>query len=217
MGIARVVHTPFKPAVHSPMGPGGPTLPRAGLLFYAKAPGMVDTIGLLITPDQLPAELQSIFFDGETRRDDADIVTLMAASAYLNSNGLMFGSSIKNIWLLYGNQLSGRNKLKLYKWMFPYSDDGLEVLWGRAQGDVAGAIDWASGKSAVIEFIAPVSSDDSSLGTDLNICGPLYLRTGAVVLKDGTNTGICYGSWTAQQKLNIEISVSGKSMKLRFL
>lgn len=206
----------------TPLFRGGLILPRANLKFLVRRDPisgelLPDTIGLLITPDQLPEGMRSTFFDGETRRPDAEIIALMDVHPDTNKNGLMFSSVIKGIWAVYGNQLSGRNKLKLYKWMFPYSDDGLEVLWGRAQGDVAGAIDWASGKSAVIEFIAPVSSDDSSLGTDLNICGPLYLRTGAVVLKDGTNTGICYGSWTAQQKLNIEISVSGKSMKLRFL
>jgi len=49
-----------------------------------------DSIGLLITRDQVDPVLADTFFDGETRRDDADIVTLALASPLLNY-GTAFG------------------------------------------------------------------------------------------------------------------------------
>lgn len=73
-------------------GGGSNTIPRTGLLFYAKAPGMADSIGLLITPDQVPAEYRSVFFNGETLRSPAEILALALASPYLNM-GYMIGSA----------------------------------------------------------------------------------------------------------------------------
>lgn len=183
-------------------------VPRTGLLFLVEYPSMVDNIGLLITQDQLPEEMRSIFFDGETRRDDADIVARMDASPHLNRNGLMFRSVARGIRAVYGNQLSGRNKLKLYKWMFPYSDDGLELLWGRAQGDVAGTIDWTDGKTAVIQFVPGVASNDASLATPVQVCGPLYMASGALQAKDGTNTASVSTTWAAADVVTAFIEVT---------
>ena len=62
------------------------SIPRAGLLFYAKAPGMVDSIGLS-TGDyaSVPAELRSIFYiDETTLRPTADTYALARVSEYLN-------------------------------------------------------------------------------------------------------------------------------------
>lgn len=78
---------PFSPPFMAPFMPlgsvrhsGGLTLPRSGLVFYAKAPGMVDTIGLLITNDQVRTELRALFFDGATKYGDATIAANIAAS-----------------------------------------------------------------------------------------------------------------------------------------
>jgi hypothetical protein len=49
-----------------------------------------DSVGLLITRDQVDPVLVDIFFDGETRRDDADIAALAFASPLLNF-GTAFG------------------------------------------------------------------------------------------------------------------------------
>jgi hypothetical protein len=66
---------------------GGSTIPRTGLIFYAKAPGMVDSIGLSAAAlwAALPAELRSIFcVDENNRRDVDDAYALARVSEYLN-------------------------------------------------------------------------------------------------------------------------------------
>jgi hypothetical protein len=79
---------------------GGSTLPGTGLIWYAKAPGMVDSIGLLIEelyPLVDPALRTIISADGgTTKRDDADIITAALASALLNSS-TMVGSEDEGI------------------------------------------------------------------------------------------------------------------------
>jgi len=71
----------------------GQRIPRTDLLFYARYPGLVDTIGLSIAvvyPQVDPALRSIISADGGTTwRDGAEIVTLALASPLLNAEGLI--------------------------------------------------------------------------------------------------------------------------------
>jgi len=59
---------------------------RTGLLMLIKEVDgvLTDSIGLLITPEQVPTEYRSVFFDGEILRSPAEILSLALASPYLN-------------------------------------------------------------------------------------------------------------------------------------
>lgn len=74
------------------------TFPRTGLIFYVKAPGLVDTIGLSIAelyPLVDPALRQIISADGgTTKRDDADIILGLVNSGLLNRSTAV-GSALK--------------------------------------------------------------------------------------------------------------------------
>jgi hypothetical protein len=76
----------FNPSFQGKSFLGGSAIPRTGLIFYAKAPGMTDSIGLSIANyASVPAELQSIFFiDENTLRPTADAYALARVSEYLN-------------------------------------------------------------------------------------------------------------------------------------
>jgi len=70
-------------------------LPRTGLLFFAKAPGLVDSIGLPIAEfwAQCPVAHRSIYSaDGTAWYDAATIITNIEASAELNNGGELGGS-----------------------------------------------------------------------------------------------------------------------------
>jgi surface protein len=79
---------------------GRPIPGKANLIFYAKTPGMVDSIGLSISelyPLVDPALRAIISADGgTTKRADADIVTAALASPLLNSSS-MVGSEDEGI------------------------------------------------------------------------------------------------------------------------
>jgi hypothetical protein len=82
---------------------GGGGIPKAGLLFYAKAPGLVDTIGLSVADyAKLGPIVQAIVSadGGTTLRTTAEIVALMAASDNLNQFN-MLGDPLRNIWAIF--------------------------------------------------------------------------------------------------------------------
>jgi len=71
-------------------------LPRTGLLFFAKAPGLVDTIGLSVDDYLLvPAAHRSIFFINETTMNSEEMINDIEASALLNDGGELVGSEEK--------------------------------------------------------------------------------------------------------------------------
>jgi hypothetical protein len=96
---------PFSPPFMAPFQPqgnirhsGGFTLPRTGLIFYAKAPGMTDSIGLSANAlwAALPATHRSIYLvDENTLRSAEAIITNIEASEYLNDGGELVGSATK--------------------------------------------------------------------------------------------------------------------------
>ena len=116
---------------------GGNTIPnRAQLLFYAKAPGMVDSIGLSISelyPLVDPALRSILSADGGvTRRLDADIVTLALASPLLNT-GKMIGS-VANGVAIYATGTSDAVLKKACKVLHSvYYPPGLLSVVSRAQ------------------------------------------------------------------------------------
>lgn len=79
------------------------TLPSAGLLFKALAPGLIDTIGLSVSDYLLvPEELRDIFYiDPLTRRSDVDTLARIKISPYLNISELV-GCSQK-VFALYAD------------------------------------------------------------------------------------------------------------------
>lgn len=79
----------------------GPTIPRAGLKWYVRAPGMADIIGLSVSDyASVPAELQSIFFIDETHiRPTADAYALARVSEYLNTGEMVGRGEGKGIAL----------------------------------------------------------------------------------------------------------------------
>jgi len=90
-------------------------LPRANLRgAWLLKNGLVDSIGLLITRDQVIPTLADIFFDGEVRRDDATIATNIAASPLLNTSGLV-GSVSRDSYALYAIGTPLSVGLKAYK------------------------------------------------------------------------------------------------------
>jgi hypothetical protein len=98
-------------------GSSGNRLPRSGLLFYAKAPGMVDIIGLSVSDYLLvPAEHRSIYFVDETTMRAAEtIITNIEASEFLNDGGELGGSVAKG----YFQYLDGTAEAILrraYRW-----------------------------------------------------------------------------------------------------
>lgn len=85
---------------------GGLTLPRAGLIFYAKAPGMVDTIGLSANAlwAALPATHRSVYLvDENTLRSVEDIITNIEASEYLNDGATMVASIARGVYCQYAD------------------------------------------------------------------------------------------------------------------
>jgi len=89
------VRTPIRGKTFSPvrqsLSGGRTNFPRTGLLFCARYPGLVDTIGLSASDYLLidPA-LRSIFFvDSTTLRDTAEALTIALASPLLNAEGLI--------------------------------------------------------------------------------------------------------------------------------
>jgi len=77
---------------------GGNTLPRTGLDWYAKAPGMVDIIGLSVSEfyAACPVAHRSIYSaDGSVFYDAATIIANIEASAELNDGGELVGSVAK--------------------------------------------------------------------------------------------------------------------------
>lgn len=109
----------------TPLLRGGLTLPRTGLLFYAKAPAMVDTIGLSIGEmyPQLSPAVQSIVSadGGMTKRTDADIVALLAADLLLNApGGDIYGDAVDDIWMIYadGQAPVESAERRLWKYLF---------------------------------------------------------------------------------------------------
>jgi len=87
----------FLPAFRSPFQSpvagrhGGNTLPRTGLIFYAKAPGLTDSIGLSVSDYlSIDANLQPIFFiNATTMRSATEILERIKFSEYLNISELV--------------------------------------------------------------------------------------------------------------------------------
>lgn len=124
-------HTKFDSKVEqkifSPFG--SYTLPTEGLLFKILYPNIVDTIGLLITRDQVDESIADIFFNGETKRDDADIVILALASPLLNEpGGTLYGDADAGV-LLYaiGAQPVESAERRLWKYLFDTQFEPLYV------------------------------------------------------------------------------------------
>lgn len=68
----------------SPAVMGGiPARNQLAALFVERDGVWVDTIGLLITNNQVRTELRALFFDGEAKYDDATIAANIAASSGL--------------------------------------------------------------------------------------------------------------------------------------
>ena len=92
------------------------SLPQDDLVAaFLIANDLQDTIGLLITPDQIREELRPIFFDGETRRSDAAIVSLIEASEYLNNGWELVGSESKG-YAVYAEGTSETILRKAYRY-----------------------------------------------------------------------------------------------------
>jgi len=95
MSIARSITRSSNRSIGSHAGGG---IPRTGLIWYAKAPGMVDSIGLSASElwAALPAEHRSIYLvDENTLRSAEDIITNIEASEYLNDGGELVGTEVK--------------------------------------------------------------------------------------------------------------------------
>lgn len=73
---------------------------------------------------------------------------------------------------------------------FPSS---LTALYGAVKGDLATAVDWDAGVAMVVKF-RPTTASDAVVG-DIQIIGPLYIRAGYLVAKDGINEAVYATDW----------------------
>ena len=73
---------------------------------------------------------------------------------------------------------------------FPSS---LTALYGEAKGDISATIDWSTGAATVVKF-RPTMASDTVVG-DVQIIGPLYIRAGYLVAKDGINEAVYATDW----------------------
>jgi len=110
----------------------GLVLTRTGLLFFARPPGMTDSIGLLITEfwAQCPIAHRSIYSaDGTSWYAAETIITNIEASEFLNDGGELGGSAAKG----YFQYLDGTDEAILrraYRWAeIPYVEPD-EVFFG---------------------------------------------------------------------------------------
>lgn len=128
------------PEIYSNLVQPRDNFPKTGLLFYAKAPGLVDTIGLSVEvmyPQLSPAVQSIVSADGGmTKRTDAEIIALLAASPLLNvPGGDIYGDAVDDIWVIYadGQAPSEAAERRLWKYLFdtrfePLYDNGEPML-----------------------------------------------------------------------------------------
>jgi len=95
----------------------GNRLPRTGLIFYAKTPDLVDSIGLSISDkSSVRTEIWALLFDeNDDPYSDEQRVTNIEASEYLN-NGLELGGSSAKGYFLYLEGTSETILRKAYRW-----------------------------------------------------------------------------------------------------
>lgn len=90
---------------------------------------------------------------------------------------------------------------------FPSS---LTALYGEAKGDISATIDWSTGAATVVKF-RPTMASDTVVG-DVQIIGPLYIRAGYLVAKDGTNEAVYAASWAGGEVINALIETDSMGL-----
>ncbi len=83
----------------------------------------------------------------------------------------------------------------------------MTILYGTAKGSLSeDSVDWAAGAAQIVRF-APVAASGDIVG-DVQILGPLYIRAGYLVAKDGANEAVCATTWAAGETITASVETS---------
>lgn len=205
-------------------------------------PNLIDNIGKSISelyPLVGPLVGPIVSADGgTTKRADADIVTLALASDHLNQFN-MDGVAGRFVAIYdkdapFAALEQARKYAKVVAWDWPESDiyydfNMLErarygnIAWAGtptidADGVTAGngpsfsdVIAWTAGKDLTIQIKATKASD--GITGDEQVFGPLYLRNGYLVAKDGTNEAVLADTWSIGDVISVVIQ-TGPDMRV---